>query len=174
MAFATAGGGCLGGVEDLRSVAHRAFSSRWMRSGSANGEDALHPCGGVSGDGAEVAELARLLERDCELRALARLDQRRRLSADVEVVLHMADVLEHERDRSGLRDRLRRELEEELAPTDLDRRRGGARLPVSAGRGERDDRKRGDRDGSERVNRTDGQAFHLQNLLGMPGWLAER
>jgi hypothetical protein len=96
---------------------------------SANGEGALHAGGGVSRHGADVRVLAFLLERHEKIRRLARLEQRRRLAADVEVVRDVTDVLEDERDLAGPRDRLGRELEEEFAALDLDR---GCRLSVRA------------------------------------------
>ena len=81
------------------------------------------PTGGVSGDGAEVAVRARLLEGDDELRRLPGLCQRRLFAVDLEVVQDVADVLEDERDGAGLRGRLRGEPEKELAAFDLDRGR---------------------------------------------------
>src|SRR5438132_4465327 len=104
----------------------------------------------MSGHGAEVVERPLLLERDDEPRRLARLDQRRLLSPDAEVVKDVAGVLEDERGRAWLRHRLRRELEEELAAADLDRRRRRGRLLRAARRGELDECERGDRDGGER------------------------
>src|ERR671925_1833584 len=95
--------------------------------GSANGEDASHAGGGMSGLGAEVAVPALLLERDDAPRCLAGLKVPGRLAVDLEVVHHVADVLEPERDGAGPRDRLRRQLEGELLAGDLDRRRDRAR-----------------------------------------------
>src|SRR4029077_5677167 len=100
-------------------------------SGSANGENALHPRSGMSGDGAEVRVLALLLERHHELRRLTGGDQRRHLVVDLEVVLHVSHVLHGERDLAGAGERLGREAEEELAGLDLNRLRG--RLPNRTG-----------------------------------------
>ena len=51
--------------------------------------------------GAQVGVHAILLKGDDELRRLAGPDQRCALPVDLEVVLHMADVLEDERDLAG-------------------------------------------------------------------------
>src|SRR6476620_8150688 len=83
---------------------------------SADREGALHSRLRMPRHGAEVGVLAFLLERDGELRCLAGLDQRCLLAVDLEVVQHVAGVLEAERDRAGPRNRLRRELEGEFLP----------------------------------------------------------
>src|SRR6266576_7037279 len=84
-------------------------------SRSANGEEALHARFGMPRHRAAIGVLALLRERHHEPRRRARLDQRRLLAGDPEVVLDVADVLEDERHLAGLRSRLGRELEEELA-----------------------------------------------------------
>jgi hypothetical protein len=61
---------------------------------STNREDAPHASCGMSEHGAEVGVLAGLLEGDDEARGLARLDQRRLLAVDLEVVDDVTDVLD--------------------------------------------------------------------------------
>jgi hypothetical protein len=82
---------------------------------SANREEAPHASCGMSEHGAEGGVFAGLLEGDDEARGVAWLDQRRLLAVDLEVVGHVTDVLESERDGAWPRDRPGRELEEELA-----------------------------------------------------------
>src|SRR3569833_1208633 len=88
----------------------------------------------MTGDGARVGGLA-LLQRDRELRALARVQERRLLAADLEVVRKLAGVLDRERDgamgRRGLR-----QLELELRGGHGDRR--ALRLRVRGECGSRD------------------------------------
>jgi hypothetical protein len=115
--------------------------------------------------GAEIRVLLLLGERDDEFRRLARLDQRRLLAVDLEVVHHMADVLENERDFAGLCDRLGREFEEELAAFDLDRGRGCARLPVAVSRRQRHQGESRDRSCREREDRADRERTHLHTSL---------
>src|SRR4029079_15209767 len=107
-------------------------------SSSANREDALHPQGGVAGHRAEVAVIALLLEADGDPRRLSRLDHRRALAVDREIVSQVAGVLEVERHRAGPRNRLRRELEGVLLPADLNRGCARDRLRFGACRGELD------------------------------------
>src|SRR5262245_15440979 len=91
----------------------------------------------MPGHRAQVRVHTLLLERHDELGRSARLDQRRLLAVDLEVMQNMADVVEDECHRAGLPERLAREAEEELAALDLDRGRalGARRLSWAAGRG---------------------------------------
>src|ERR1700749_2261284 len=81
----------------------------------------------MPGHRAAVRVLALLLERDDELRRLARGCERSRLVVDLEVVLHVPHVLQHECDLARAGERLGREAEEELAGFYLNRLR--RRLP---------------------------------------------
>src|SRR4051812_35624440 len=140
--------------------------------GSANREDPLHPERGMSRHGAEIAVLALLLERDQEPRRLARLEQRRDLPVDLEVVRDVAGVLEDECDLAGPRNRLGRQLEKVLAAFDLDRGCGRGRLPGCACRGERHQRESRDPKRNERGDRTDGELSHCSTSLRISrhGW----
>src|SRR4051794_4405836 len=100
----------------------------------------------MTGDGAQVLLLAGL-ERDLQRGALARVEQRGLLAADLEVVRQLALVDDLERD-GAVRRRGGRELELELGGGDGDRRR--LRLRVSS--------ERRSRDGAERHDaRSDGR-----------------
>src|SRR5438132_6764912 len=77
-------------------------------------EHSLHSGRRVPGHLAKVRVAASLVEGHSQLRRLARVDDRRALAGDREVVPDVADVREDERDLAELRG-LRRELEEELA-----------------------------------------------------------
>src|SRR5918996_6604969 len=102
---------------------------------SANREDAVHPCGGMSGHGAEVVEPAALPERDDQPGGLARLDIRGPPAADVKVVGHVTGIPDRERDPARPRDGLRLELEGELLGADPVLRRARPRLRFAACRG---------------------------------------
>src|SRR4051812_17908271 len=97
-----AAGSAFGGRLDEKAfgrprAAEGLFSGAVGALGSANREDALHPRSGVSGHGAEVVVSALLPEGHGQLGRLARLDQRRLVAVDLEVVQHVAGVLEVER-----------------------------------------------------------------------------
>src|SRR4051794_18878756 len=89
------------------------------------GDGALHAERRVTRDAAEVRVLAGL-ERDGQLGALARLEQRRLLPVDLEVVRDLALVRDDEGHRA-VRGRSRRQLELELRGSDGDRLAGRVR-----------------------------------------------
>src|SRR5260370_42002643 len=99
-------------VSNAVTAAVRKVRARIIATTSADGEDALHARGGVSGHGAGVEVPAFLLEDDDQLRRLTRLDGRRRSPVDLEVVDDVSDVLENERDSCGPCDQLARAIEE--------------------------------------------------------------
>src|SRR5258705_809237 len=134
------------------------------RTASVNGEDALHSCGGMSRHGAEIGVLA-LFQRDRKRRCLPWRDQRRLLAVDLEVVQHVAGVLEDKRHLSRRRNRLRRELEEELATLDLDRGWSLARLPIGLCRGKRHQGQSHDCECRECRDGADRELFHFAFLL---------
>src|SRR5262245_15845463 len=121
-------------------------------------EDALHPRRGVPGHGADVRVLLGLLEDDDELRRLLRLDQRRLLAVDLEVVRDRA-LVHDEEGHLPLRHDLLRELELELRRGDRDLRRGRRGRSGCAAR--RDDpRDERDRAHGDRKNQSD--ASHVK------------
>src|SRR4051794_24752054 len=137
---------------------------------SANGEDTPHARGGVSRHGAEVAVAALLLEGDGELRRLARLDQRSLLAVDLEVVQHVARVLEREPGSARPRERLLGELERELLPAHADPGRARMRMARAARGGELNQRERRDRECRKYGGRVDGELPHLRDLLRVGRW----
>src|SRR5262245_46403379 len=113
----------------------------------------------MSGNGAQVGVLP-LLQGDDELRGPAWPDQRRLPAVDTEVVQDVANVLEDEHHLAGLRDRLGREPQEELAAPDLDGWRLRGCRPVNPCGGQWNQGEGADRDRRERRGRASGLLLH--------------